>query len=419
MVSTAPAVDLAALSRSLDGEGRVREAEVDDAVDGVPAGAVVRATTVGAVSRVLAHCTAQGLTVVPRGAGTALDWGAPPERADVVLELAALDRVLEHAAGDLIVSVQAGVPLRVLREQLAGAGQELVVDAPRQRLDGGSTVGGALATAVSGPRRLRRLALRDLVLGATVVLADGTVAASGGKVVKNVAGYDLAKLMTGSYGTLAVVVLAAFRLHPVPAARRFVVCTGPLAEVAAAAREVVASQLAPSAVELDRPAGSDTATVAVLLEGAADAVTERAARAAALVGGEVGGEPAWWSALPGGPVLAKATATLTGVARLLEAARAAEQRHGVGVAVRGSALGVLHAGITARAPAAVAAAVTDLRRVAPAAGEGTVVVLRAPADVRAGLDAWGPVAGLDLMRAVKHRLDPGRTLAPGRFVEGI
>lgn len=91
----------------------------------------------------------------------------------------------------------------------------------------------------------------------------------------------------------------------------------------------------------------------------------------------------------------------------------------MGVAVRGSALGVLHAGITAPAPAAVAAAVTDLRRVAPAAGEGTVVVLRAPADVRAGLDAWGPVAGLDLMRAVKHRLDPGRTLAPGRFVGGI
>lgn len=419
MTSATTDVNLAALARSLDGAGQVREPGPEDHVDGVPAGAVVRPSNVTAVSRLLAHCTARGLAVVPRGAGTAMDWGAPPERADVLLELGALDEVVEHAAGDLIVSVQAGVPLRDLHERLTASEQELVLDMPRQRYAAGSTVGGALATGASGPRRLQRLALRDLVLGATVVLADGTVAASGGKVVKNVAGYDLAKMMTGSYGTLAVIVQAAFRLHPLRTARRFVVGTGGWEDVARAARAVVGSQLAPAAVEIDRSQGSDTATVAVLLEGTEHALDARAADAAALVGGHDAPEPTWWAHLPETAVLAKATATLTGVADLLRAARAAEQRHGVGVTVRGSALGLLHIGIEDGPQGAVAGVVDDLRRAAPTPAEGTVTVLRAPAAVRAGLDAWGPVVGLDLMRAVKNRLDPARTLAPGRFVGGI
>lgn len=412
--------------------GTVREAGPEDAVDGVPATAVARPASAEGVAAVLREATAQGLATVARGGATALDWGAPPERVDLVLDTTGLDRLVEHGAGDLVVVAEAGLPVAALLERVRGAAQELVVDLPPERLAGGSTVGGALSTGASGPRRLQRGGIRDLVLGATVVLADGTVASSGGKVVKNVAGYDLAKLLTGAYGTLGVVVRAAFRLHPVRADRAFVVASGPPADVAARARAVVASQLAPAAVEIDRPAGSDDVDVAVLLEGAGTAVGQRASEAAGLLGGQVRAEaPGWWAAVPGSSAVAadgsegepvetyaKATATLTGVAGLLAAARDAEQRYGVGVALRGTAAGVLHAVVTGT-PGATASAVGHLRGAAPSPREGTVTVLRAPREVRAALDAWGPVGGLDLMRAVKRQLDPGRNLAPGRFVGGI
>ncbi|MFI2363552.1 FAD-binding oxidoreductase [Promicromonospora sp. NPDC019610] len=417
--------------------GEVREAGPGDAVDGVPATAVARPASAEGVAAVLREATAQGLVTVPRGAGTALDWGAPPERVDLILDTTGLDRLVEHGAGDLVVVAEAGLPVTALSETVGRAAQELVVDLPPGRLAGGSTVGGLLSTGASGPRRLQRGAVRDLVLGATVVLADGTRASSGGKVVKNVAGYDLAKLLTGAYGTLGVVVRVAFRLHPARPDRAFVTGSGPLADVAARARDVVASQLAPAAVELDRAAGSDVAEVAVLLEGTADAVGQRAAAAAALLGGRVqAGPPPWWAELPGvstgstrrgstgGSVetrevtLAKATATLTGVTGLLAAARDAEQRYDAGIAVRGTAAGVLHVAVTG-SPDATALAIGHLRAAAPGPREGTVTVLRASREVREVLDAWGPVGGIDLMRAIKHQLDPGRNLAPGRFVGGI
>lgn len=413
--------------------GQVEEAGPADVVDGVPAVAVARPTSVDGVAAVLREATAQGLVTVARGAATALDWGAPPERVDLILETTGLDRLVEHGAGDLVVVAEAGLQVAELSETVRAAAQELVVDLPPGRLAGGSTVGGALSTGASGPRRLQRGGIRDLVLGATVVLADGTIASSGGKVVKNVAGYDLAKLLTGAYGTLGVVVRAAFRLHPARPDRAYVVATGPLADVAARAREVVASQLAPAAVEIDRAAGSDVAEVAVLVEGTGRAVGQRAAAVADVLGGRVQAEaPGWWAALPGvstgstsggsatggGGTYAKATATLVGVARLLVAARDAEQRYGVGVALRGSAAGVLHAVVTGT-PEATAAAVGHLRGAATDPRDGTVTVLRASREVRAELDVWGPVGGLDLMRAIKQQLDPGRNLAPGRFVGGI
>jgi glycolate oxidase FAD binding subunit len=412
--------------------GQVEDAGPADAVDGVPAVAVARPASAGGVADVLREATAQGLVTVARGAATALDWGAPPERVDLILDTTGLDRLVEHGAGDLVVVAEAGLPVAELSETVRAAAQELVVDLPPERLAGGSTVGGALSTGASGPRRLQRGGIRDLVLGATVVLADGTVASSGGKVVKNVAGYDLAKLLTGAYGTLGVVVRAAFRLHPARPDRAYVVATGSLVDVAGRARAVVTSQLAPAAVEIDRPAGSDVAEVAVLIEGTGSAVGQRVAAVAELVGGRVQAEtPGWWAGLPGvstgstsgagstgGGTYAKATATVVGVAGLLTAAQDAEQRYGVGVALRGSAAGVLHAVVTGT-PGATAAAVGHLRGAATDPRDGTVTVLRASREVRAELDVWGPVGGLDLMRAIKQQLDPGRNLAPGRFVGGI
>ncbi len=153
--------------------------------------------------------------MTPAGGRSKLGWAAPPERVDVLLDLSLMHDVLEHVAGDLVVRVQAGVPMARLAEVLAKAGQELALDVPFPE----ATVGGTLAAPCPGPRAYRYGNARDLLIGVTVVLADGTVAKAGGKVVKNVAGYDLGKLFTGSYGTLGVIAEATFRLHPIPAER--------------------------------------------------------------------------------------------------------------------------------------------------------------------------------------------------------
>jgi glycolate oxidase FAD binding subunit len=192
-----------------------------------------------------------------------------------------LDRILEHEEGDLTCTVEAGVRLSTLNAALARAGQRLSLDPP-----GDPTIGALLATNVSGPLRHRYGAPRDLVLGTTLVLADGTIASSGGKVVKNVAGYDLARLVCGSRGRLALIAHASFRLHPVPkVARTLVVETDDAPGTAAA---LLASQLQPSALDVLHPG-----RVAVLFEGSERAVDAQLTAARALVGGDAEDASVW------------------------------------------------------------------------------------------------------------------------------
>ncbi len=276
--------------------GDAREATQSDAVGGMPPRWVVRPASTEQTSAVLAAAAQHGLTVVARGAGTKLRWGAPPEQVDVVLDTTRMDAIVEHAAGDLICVVGAGRTLASLQQELGRAGQRLGIDSPRS-----GTVGGAVATATTGPTRLHHGAVRDLVIGMTLVRADGVVAHSGGKVVKNVAGYDLGKLLTGSFGTLGVITQVAFRLHPVPAARRWVSTTVPApggirddargasgrggpAEVQRLVLALTHSQVVPSAVELDWSA--EQATLSVLLEGAAPGVEGRTAQTRELLGAD-------------------------------------------------------------------------------------------------------------------------------------
>jgi glycolate oxidase FAD binding subunit len=197
------------------------------------------------------------------------------------LTTAGLNRILEHDPGDLTCTVEAGVRLSELRAVLAAAGQRLSLDPP-----GDPTVGALLARNVSGPLRHRFGAPRDLILGATLVLADGTIASAGGKVVKNVAGFDLARLVCGSEGRLALIARASFRLHPLPAAvRTLEVETADAASVVAA---LLASQLQPSALDVLHPG-----RVAVLFEGSERAVSAQLERAVALVGGAEADASAW------------------------------------------------------------------------------------------------------------------------------
>jgi glycolate oxidase FAD binding subunit len=197
------------------------------------------------------------------------------------LTTAGLDAVLEHQAGDLTCTVEAGVRLSALNERLGRHGQRLSLDPP-----GDPTIGALLARNVSGPLRHRFGAPRDLVLGVTLVLADGTIASAGGKVVKNVAGYDLARLVCGSRGRLALIARASFRLHPTPrATRTLVVESEDPAPLAGVLRR---SQLEPSALDL-----LHRGRIAVLFEGAERTVEEELAAARALVGGDEGGPDVW------------------------------------------------------------------------------------------------------------------------------
>ena len=203
---------------------------------------------------------------------------------DLVVDMSAMDQVLEHAAGDLVARVQAGVTIGHLASVLAEAGQELAVDAPAE-----ATVGGVVATGTAGPRRLRYGTPRDLLIGITVVRADGAVAHSGGKVVKNVAGYDLGKLFSGSQGTLGLITEVTFRLHPRPGAVAWVTGEfGPSdrAGVAAAVAAAAGSPLVPSAVELEWSGGPGTPALlrmGVLLEGTSAGVADRANRMSELI----------------------------------------------------------------------------------------------------------------------------------------
>jgi glycolate dehydrogenase FAD-binding subunit len=427
-----------------------------------------------AVMRVAAE---HGLAVVVRGGGSRLSWGTPASRCDLVIDMSRMSGVVEHASGDLVARLQAGARMGDVAAVLAQAGQEIALDVP-----GDASVGGVVASGLAGPRRLRYGTPRDLLIGITIVRADGTIAKSGGKVVKNVAGYDLGKLFAGSAGTLGLITEATFRLHPRPAARAYVTTEYVAVSVACDAVAAAAnSPLVSSAVELSRAEPGGPIRVGVLLEGSADGVQARSLRMADLLGkAEVAAEPpAWWAGAPEpgpGETLIRVSFWVSALGRVLDAIEAAAAKTGVAPAVEGSAgAGVLYVRVRpgeaadapvpadgtlltegavpaeGRVPAAggpvmtspvtggpvtggtaaalrwaecrAAAEFVGALREAVAGERGAVVVLTAPAAVREELAGHGgmtgTVPGLALMRAVKDQFDPGRLMAPGRFPEGI
>jgi glycolate oxidase FAD binding subunit len=438
---------VAAALEGLERDGLVRPATEADAVDGVRAELVVEPASVEEAGQALRAAHRAGKKVVVVGGGSKLGLGNPPERAELLLSTARLDRVLEHAAGDLVVKVQAGARLADLQAALAPAGQWLALDPPEP----GATVGGMVAANAAGPRRLRYGTVRDLIIGITVVLANGTVAHAGGKVVKNVAGYDLAKLFCGSLGTLGLIAEATFRLHPRPAAAAVVTLEVEGAEqVGEATRRLLRSTLVPSAIEL---VWSDPQRLVVLFEGIRAGVEAQAAAAARLLGevGEAevlgpGGTEAAVSLLGALPwekaeVGVKATcppAELPGALADLWGATAGRPLGDFRVTAHAGS-GVVHAGLsvpeftpqmlTRPAERRSGVVVEPGERLARfvgdarerlAARQGSLVVVEAPPELKRAVDVWGPPGdAIGLMRRVKRQFDPDRQLSPGRFVGGI
>ncbi|GGV03769.1 glycolate oxidase [Actinomadura cremea] len=386
--------------------GDVRPGEPEEGVLGVEPAAVAAPGTVGEAAEVMRVAAEHGLAVVPRGGETRLDWGTPPRRCDLIVDTRRLDRLVEHAAGDLVATAQAGMPLERLGEELAVKGQRLALDLPLP----GSTVGGTIAAGAAGPLRTLYGTPRNLVIGLTIVRADGHVAKSGGKVVKNVAGYDLGRLFCGSYGTLGLIVEATFRLHPTPDAHVYVTCPvdGP-EEAHETVQAVLHSPVVPSAIEYLSPG-----TVGVLLDGLPDEVGARAAQTVELLGGRARvseDAPDGWGRYPDGTVLLDVAAPPPALRDLLATLR--EAAPGADVTWSGDGHG--YVGLSSGDVPGVLAAV----RTALARHKGGAVVRYAPQDVRDAVDVWGPVPALTLMRRVKDQFDPDHRLSPGRFAGGI
>jgi glycolate oxidase FAD binding subunit len=360
------------------------------------------------VAATLREAAESGKRVRVRGGGTKLGWGAPVPAPDIEIDTRPFDRILEHNAGDLTTVVQAGVPLARLQDELAAAGQMLAIDPPRSD---GATIGGVLATADSGPLRHRHGAPRDLVLGVTVALSDGTLARAGGKVIKNVAGYDLAKLFTGSFGTLGAILEVALRLHPLPAATATAVgvTTDPRL-VLGGALQITHSPYEAQCVDVRWEDGRGH----VLVRFAGAEASAQAYEAIRSMEAEPGFE----------------TEVVEDDAALWDEQRA-RQRSAEGIVVRVSgvqdqleaqvrAADRLGGSLVARAAHGLAwvtlpdaAAVAELRR---ALAPSPCVVLDGEAE-----DVWGTDDGaaVELMRRVKERFDPAGACNPGVFVGGI
>ena len=407
------------------GEEHAREATAEDAVDGVAPLFVVEPGTVEETSELMKLTSEGGLTAAPRGGGTKMSLGNPPRELDLVVGTVRMNGLVEHVPGDQVVRVEAGMRLEDLQDRLADAEQMLGIDPPEK----GATVGGVVAANSSGPRRHRYGTIRDLIIGITVVLSDGTVAKAGGKVVKNVAGYDLSKLFTGSLGTLGIIASCNFRLHPRQAAARTVAVE--LSDTMAAqnaAQAIAHAQLVPSAVELYW--SDDARLLSVLIEGIPPSVEAQADTTSYLLRGfgevrALSDEEADTLGFPDPPgagdeVAVKISAPPAELAGVLDSALGATERRGVTPRITGHAgVGVTYVALSGGDEEAKVQVVEELREIWVRRG-GSVVVREGPLSIKQRLDAWGPTGDyLGLTRRVKEKFDPRGVLNPGRFLGGI
>jgi glycolate oxidase FAD binding subunit len=370
----------------------------------------------------LRAAAAAGRSVRVVGGGTKRGWGHVVGPADVELSTAGLDQIHEHNVGDLTAVLQAGVPLARAQETFGAAGQMLSVDPPLGAGDA-ATIGGTIATADSGPLRHRFHALRDLVIGVTIALPDGSVARAGGKVIKNVAGYDLAKLMTGAFGTLGVICQVSVRLHPRPGLTATARAAGDdPALLAAVAAALAQRPLEPLALDIDYNHGSGAvltrfggATAAQQAAGAVEILREAGLPDAEIVEYD---EPLWQRQREGQRAASGAVVVrVAGTPRRLGAALTTAEALGARAVAR-AAIGTAWIKLPAAARADHVAAIEELRaRLAPS----PATVLDAPEAVREALDPWGALAPatVALMRRVKARFDPQATCNRGLFIDGI
>jgi glycolate dehydrogenase FAD-binding subunit len=418
-------MDIAQLQAQLSAAGGpvdVRKGSAADGIDGVVPSAIVEPARAADLAAALAWAADRQRSVVVRGSGTKNGWGRPPRGIDLILSTRRLNQVVAHRAGDLTATVEAGATLGDLNRALGAHGQWLPIDPV---YGDRSTIGGLLATNDSGPSRHRFGTPRDLVIGIQVATVDGRLAKAGGQVVKNVAGYDLSKLMSGSFGALAAIVSATFKLSPVPPASATLVIgdleSGTLARLV---ETVGSSQLEPVSFEVHAESSGAGVTASCLL---------RFASFAAAVEAQVAGARA--ALAPYSSSLQLATGDQE---RDLWRAHSTRIPGRDGAVVRASwqpsnisgALGVLtdlardgdlemigRLGVGAgllRIDGNDKRHALAVERLRSHGTFGNVVLLRASTAAKALVDVWGTQPNRATFDGIKHALDPSGTLGAGR-----
>ena len=405
------------------GPEQIRQASPGDSVDGVQPSGVIAPGTAQEVAQVLRYCNSAHLAIVPRGGGTKLWLGNRPQKADFILSTERLNRVIEHAWGDMTVTVQSGCTIDNLQRVLKEHGQRLAADPMQPQ---GATVGGLLATAESGTLRIRYGAIRDLVLGVELALPDGSLIKAGGKVVKNVAGYDLTKLVIGSLGTLGVITRTVFRLHPVPAATATYSTILPTsAHAGKLVLAVLDSHLVFTGLQV-RAQRADQIAVDVRFEGIPESLQDQCAKLSQIAGVQPSEstDEVWLArqklfVAGSSSLICKCSLLPAQIASLCDAVFRQAERAGVTAMLVAQGTGVAEVRLDASAPQPLLAALNGLREELDRL-QGTLIVERCPISLKQQLDVWGTIKGvLPLMQRIKEKFDPGRTLNPGRFVGAI
>ena len=436
------------LKQIVGGSGILSEAHVADyTFDGHIPKAVVLPASVQEIQDILQFAIKRNLSVMPAGAGTKLGIGNLPQKVDIVLATTRLNSVVEYEPADLTVTVEAGIRLAALQAVLAQHRQYLALDPPYTDR---CTLGGIVATNASGSLRLRHGAARNQVLGLRVVHANGTVVKSGGKVVKNVAGYDLNKLYIGAFGTLGIITEVTLKLSPIPAYEAILVADFQNVQGAIdTGLSIIGSQILPMFVNLSinadfvditmdnatdtkRPTlvvgfGGDPETVAWQLTECQGIMEQNAALGVTITEGESRARLQEtireFPATDTEPerVIAKLNLKRTGIAEFAAQIMDESWARDVQVmALLGSGILYLSIPVTSDTDFKVLAnTLTQLRQSAMEA-HGNLIVEAAPPKIKQHIDVWGPVGDtLGLMKQVKDRFDARGLLNPGRFVSGI
>ncbi|NJM96095.1 MAG: FAD-binding oxidoreductase [Phormidesmis sp. RL_2_1] len=389
--------------------------------------------TVEALGKVMALAATHHWRVLPTGQGTKLSWGGTAEAIDLVVSTARLNRVIEHAVGDFTVTVEPGVQVAELRRILAEQRQFLAID---PAFDERATIGGVVATADTGSLRQRYGGLRDMLIGVQFVRYDGEQARAGGRVVKNVAGYDLMKLLTGAYGSLGILSELTFRLYPIQASSRTLVLSGEAKAIEAATAQVRLSGLTPVALDVvmqTSAAAQQQARHLALIarfQGIEAGLAEQTARLKKIatthslscqqLDGEADSQ--FWQQVADEikpyTVLCKVglrPSGIPGLIKLIEAVDLNAQARLYGT----SGLGWIQFEQADKSVDEIVESLEKLRSHCQN-NAGFLTILQASKALKQKIDVWGYSGNaLGVMDDIKRKFDPQRLLSPGRFVGGL
>jgi glycolate oxidase FAD binding subunit len=407
--------------------GAVAEAESGlesaHSIDGRRPNLVCRPESAEQIAAALRLCTEEEAAIIPWGGGTAMAIGNLPRHTDVIVETRKLNRVIEHDHANLTATVQSGITLSDLQASLAPQKQFVPIEAP---FPDRATVGGAIASNLNGPRRSYYGSVRDLVIGMRVVLASGEQIKAGGKVVKNVAGYDMCKLFVGSLGTLGIITEVTLRTAPVAETAATVTASGTLAQAERLSEELSRSALLPAGVFLSNDGAEGQWQLAIWCEGFEETVARHlrdlddiAARIGmntTILRAESHNE--FWGKLRDFPLQPDCLVYRVTLprAKIFDFARLVQNWAGVKL-ISDIAVGVVWLALPARRSGLEH--FSELIEVAHRQ-HGHAVIFSAPPDLKQGIEVWGPSPPtVPLIREIKRQFDPKELLNPGRFLAGL